>query len=78
MFCGKVSGNRDILNLWLKMEVRRVGWSCRHQRGDLLYQPLASYLRGGDMVPLAASCLRGVVVESSCEVAMESQVMGSS
>lgn len=39
--------------------------------------PLAvSYLRGGDMVPLAASCLRGVV-ESSCEVAMESQVAGN-
>lgn len=60
------------------MEVRRVGWRCRHQRGDLLYQPLASYLRGGDVVTLTAGYLRGVVVESSCEVAMESQVTGSS
>lgn len=35
--------------------------------------PLAvSFLRGGDWVPLAESCLRGVVVESSCEVAMKS------
>ena len=61
MFCGRVLGNRDILNLWLKMEVGRVGWRCRHQRGDLPYQPLAGYLRGCDMVPLAASYLRGDV-----------------
>ena len=30
------------------------------------------------MVPLAVSYLRGVVVESSCDVAMESQVIGNS
>jgi len=40
-------------------------------RGGDMVTLTASYLRGGDWVPLAVSFLRGVV-ESYCEVAMES------